>query len=246
VSLELSANVPRHLRHRVITADKPAEAPTIATRNGLRVLGSPVSGNHWQASDAPSNNDNHHRRGVLVIDGRATISRRYAIDWVRAENGSTFSGDKRDKNSYHAYGEPLRAVADARVVAIQDGLPDNVPGHNEEFHPAVPITLITAPGNSITLDLGDGQYAHYMHLQAGTLKVKPGQRVRRGQLLAQIGSSGDAREPHVHFEVTTSATQLVGEGIPYVIDEYEIPAAGTRGGERTRELPLKDELVDFK
>jgi murein DD-endopeptidase MepM/ murein hydrolase activator NlpD len=54
--------------------------------------------------------------------------------------------------------------------------------------------------------------------------VKAGDRVRRGQLLARIGSSGDAREPHLHFEVTTSAKQLAGEGVPYVLDEYRLSA----------------------
>jgi len=163
------------------------------------------------------------------------------------EAGAAFSGDTLDKRSYYSYGEPLRAVADARVVAVKDGLPDNVPGHNEAFHPAVPITLATVCGNSITLDLGRGQFAHYLHLQAGSLQVKTGDRVRRGQLLARIGSSGDAREPHLHFEVTTSAKQLAGEGVPYVIDEYQLSATDVRPAERrTRELPLKDEIVDFR
>jgi len=247
VSLEASAKVPNHLRHRVFTTDNSVEGPVVGTRTGLRVLGSPVTGMHWMGSDAPSNSENHHRQGVLVMDGRAVISRRFATDWLQVENGATFSGDKLDKRSYHAYGKPLRAVADARVVAVKDGLPDNVPGHNEEFHPAVPITLATVFGNSITLDLGNGQFAHYFHMQAGSLQVKAGDRVRRGQLLGRIGGSGDAREPHLHFEVTTSAKPLVGEGVPYEIDEYQMSAVGDRPAERrVRELPLKDEIVDFK
>jgi murein DD-endopeptidase MepM/ murein hydrolase activator NlpD len=224
------------------------EGPVVGTRTGLRVLGSPVTGVHWLGSDAPSNDsENHHRRGVLVMDGRISMDRRFATDWKQVENGAPFSGDKLDKRAYYAYGKPLRAVADGRVVAVKDGLPDNVPGHFEAFHPAVPITLATIFGNRITLDLGNGQFAHYFHLQAGSLQVKTGDRVRRGQLLGRIGSSGDAREPHLHFEVTTSAKPAVGEGLPYVIDEYQISATGDRPAERrTRELPLKDEIVDFK
>lgn len=79
----------------------------------------------------------------------------------------------------------MLAVADGRVVTARDGLPDNVPGHAEAFHPAVPITLETVAG--ITLDLGGGQFAYYMHLQPGSLRVKVGDRVRRGQLLARVG-----------------------------------------------------------
>jgi hypothetical protein len=247
VSLDASAKAPDKLRHRIVTADNSVVGPVVPTRTGLRVLHSPVTGAHWLGADAPSNDpDNHHRRGMLVMDGHLSLDRRFATDWKQVENGTAFSGDKRDKHSYHAYGKPLLAVADARVVAVRDGFPDNVPGHNEEFHPAVPITLATILGNSVILDIGNGQFAHYYHLQAGSLEVKAGDRVRRGQLVGNIGNSGDAREPHLHFELTTSATPIAGEGLPYVIDRYRVSAAGDRPAAlRTRELPLKDEIVDF-
>ena len=86
------------------------------------------------------------------------------------------------------------------MITAIDGLPDNIPGHNEAFHPAVPITLETVAGNTITIDLGDGQFAYYMHLQPGSLSVKTGERVRRGQVLARIGCSGDARELRIPIE----------------------------------------------
>jgi murein DD-endopeptidase MepM/ murein hydrolase activator NlpD len=66
----------------------------------------------------------------------------------------------------------------------------------------------------ITIDLGDGQFAYYMHLQPGSLRVKAGERVRRGQVLARVGCSGDAREPHLHFELTDSPKLIAGEGLP--------------------------------
>jgi len=127
--------------------------------------------------------------------------------------------------SYYSYGKTVLAVADGRVVTARDGLPDNIPGHGESFHPAVPISLETVAGNTITLDLGSGQFAYYMHLQPGSLRVKEGDRVRRGQVVARIGASGDAREPHLHFEVTTSSKLLAGEGVPYLIDRYRCKSA---------------------
>jgi hypothetical protein len=48
-----------------------------------------------RASDGPSNDqDNHHRRGILVFEGRPQISRRYAIDWMEEKSGALFSGDE--------------------------------------------------------------------------------------------------------------------------------------------------------
>jgi murein DD-endopeptidase MepM/ murein hydrolase activator NlpD len=97
------------------------------------------------------------------------------------------------------------------------------------------------------LDLGAGQFAHYIHLQPGSLRVKAGDHVRRGQILARIGNSGDSREPHLHFEVATASSLLAGEGVPYLIDEYLVTTASDGATERrTRELPLKDTLVDFR
>jgi hypothetical protein len=220
-ALDQAASLPKQLKHRVFTADSAAEGAMIGTHHSdLQVLASPVTEADWVASDAPSNDeDNHHRRGIFLFEGHALISRRYAIDWMQMQNGAAFSGDARDKRSYHACGKPLLAVADGTVVTARDLLPDNVPGH-EGFSPAVPMTPDTIGGNAITLALGKGQFAYYLHLQPGSLQVKAGDRVKRGQVLARIGSSGDAREPHLHFQVTTSRKLLAGEGLPYLIERY--------------------------
>jgi hypothetical protein len=246
VVFQPGAQVPKQLRHRILTADSSVEGAVIGThQTELKTLSSPVQGSDWVASDAPSNDaDNHHRRGIFVYDGRAVISRRYAIDWMQVENGASFSGDVRDKRAYYSYGKPVVAVADATVVTARDGLPDNVPGHNDQFHPAVPITMDTVGGNSITLDIGGRQFAYYFHLQPGSLRVKVGDHVKKGQIMALIGASGDAREPHLHFEIANSPKALAGEGLPYVIDHYRVKSE--KGWEnRTRELPLKDMVIDF-
>ena len=172
-------------------------------------------------------------------------SRRYAIDWKQIKDDMSFSGDARDVRSYYSYGKAVLAVADGRVVAARDGLPDNIPGHGEAFHPAVPITFDTVAGNTINLDSGEGQFAHYMHLQPESVLVNAGDRVRRGQVLARIGASGDAREPHLHFEVTTSATLLAGEGVPYLI-EHRCTSPDSGAIElRIHELPLNKNVVVF-
>jgi murein DD-endopeptidase MepM/ murein hydrolase activator NlpD len=49
------------------------------------------------------------------------------------------------------------------------------------------MTIETLGGNHIILDLGQGRYAFYAHLQPGSLRVKAGDQVKRGQVLALVG-----------------------------------------------------------
>jgi len=95
-----------------------AEGALIATHHTtLHVLGPPVEGANWLEADGPSNDqDNHHRRGIFIFDGRAVISRRYAIDWKQIKNGAI-----RPRNGCVKF--PARKHADA---ARADGLLDNL------------------------------------------------------------------------------------------------------------------------
>ena len=248
IAFDRSSPIPQRLMHRLTTVDATAQGALIGTHHtALHVLGPPVAGGNWLAADGPGNDeDNHHRRGVVILDGQALDSRRYAIDWKQLKDGASSTGDARNVHSYFSYGQSVLAVADGRVVTARDGLPDNIPGHGDSFHSSVPITLDTIAGNTITLNLGGGQFAYYLHLQPGSVRVKAGDYVHRGQVIARIGASGDAREPHLHFEVTTSSKLLMGEGIPYLIDRFRSRSTNDSAMElHIRELPLDNNVVLF-
>ncbi|GGK10135.1 M23 family metallopeptidase [Luteimonas terricola] len=239
------AQVPSRLRHRVHLHGATAEGPPIGSRhNAVKVLASPVLGNHWLADNGLAL-DRHHRPGLFVAGGAAQISRRYAIDWKQRIDGKVQSGDPLDVRTYHAYAQPVFAVADAVVVQARDGLPDNVPRTSAGFTPALPLSMETLAGNTVVLDLGDGQYAHYAHLQPGSVIVAPGQRVRSGELLARIGNSGDARWPHLHFQVTTGPDIMDSEGVPFVINQFRAKGADGNWTDRRLEFPLGGDEVDL-
>lgn len=241
VSFAADAAVPPHVRHELQTTDGTVVTYAIDTRHDrLQVLGPPLIGSGWQAETGFSNN-NGHRRGGLVLGGRSVISRRYAYDWIRVEEGALSRGDDKVTTSYFGYGEPVVAVADATVVAVIDGVPDNIP----KQAPVVPITLDTVGGNVVVLDIGHGQYAHYMHLQPGSIAVKQGERVRRGQQLARVGNTGDSHLPHMHFELTTSPEMLRGQGLPYVLDAFDVLSSDGSVSRRSHELPTQKALVQF-
>lgn len=243
------ARWPDRLLHRMTFENSTVQGAEITTHHdSLKTLGAPVQGKDWLAADGPDNDvDNHHRRGVIVLNGKTVDSRRYAIDWKVVKNGSSFTGDSLNVLSYYAYDQPVLAVADGRVLVARDGLPNNIPGHGAAFHPAAPITLETATGNNIVLALGGGQFAYYMHLNSGTLNVKAGDRVHKGDVIAHIGSSGDAREPHLHFEVTDSPTALLGEGLPYEINHFAtVEQEGASEAVHENQMPIGGSIVDFE
>jgi murein DD-endopeptidase MepM/ murein hydrolase activator NlpD len=99
-------------------------------------------------------------------------------------------------------------------------------------------------GNRVVIDIGGGQYAYYAHLQPGSVRVKKGDRVRRGQLLARVGNSGDAREPHLHFQLTDRPDVLASEGLPHLFERYRTRSGGA-WETRTQEYPMGDTVVDF-
>ena len=72
-----------------------------------------------------------------------------------------------------------------------------------------------ADGNHVILALGHGRFAFYAYLEPGSVRVKPGARVRRGQVIARLGNSGSSSGLHLHFQVMDRPSALAcGSGSP--------------------------------
>jgi len=229
---------PATLHHRLTFKPEPADSSkpadtTLVVLEGtvtpvahdVVVISPPVRG-EWAAFNGPSNSSGH-RRLVLGLDGHVAIGQRFAIDFLQVDSaGNSHHGDPSKNENYYAYGTPLLAVADGIVVETKDSIPQNVPGVNSR---AVPITMVTVGGNHVAIDIGHGRYALYAHVQPGSLRVKVGDHVKRGQVVALLGNSGNSTEPHVHFQIADGPTFLSSEGIPYATDFDVIGNCGVAG-----------------
>lgn len=185
------------------------------------VITAPLAGDLWLAGNGPDNSVGH-RRTLMALSGEGRIAQRFAIDWVRLfPDGRTFHGDPKDNRSYRAFGAEALAVADATVVDTKDGIPENQPDLTAR---AVAITPATVGGNFVLLKLADDAYALYAHLQPGSLLVRKGDRVHRGQVLGLVGNTGNSTEPHLHFQVADRPSPFDAEGIPYAIASFDLQA----------------------
>ena len=82
-------------------------------------------------------------------------------------------------------GTPVRAATDGKVKVAQ---------------------LITALGNAVGLDHGQGVETLYMHMSK--LAVEPGASVKQGDVIGYVGSTGRSNGPHVHWSLYVNSVQV--------------------------------------
>ena len=72
------------------------------------------------------------------------------------------------------------------------------------------------------ISLRNGHYAYYARLQPGSIRVKPCDHVRRGQVLGLLGNSGNSDAPHLHFHISNGNSPMGSEGVPFLFDSFEV------------------------
>lgn len=224
VTLEAGQAAPDSLIHRVTASAEgaapfvTATAPVVLTAPHHVPLGAPVHGGPWVAVRGPSPTSGH-RLSLVALDGVVRVPQRFAVDWVRlGDDGRLFGNEGAAVTDWSSYNAPVVAVADGAVVLVRDGVADTTP---RTPAPSA-LSAADAPGNVVVLDLGDRRFVTYAHLKAGSIVVKEGDHVQAGQALARIGNSGNSLGPHLHFQVSDAIEPLGGEGLPFLMDRFEL------------------------
>ena len=238
-SLEASTTRPKRLLHHfeVFGGAAPshtAAAPTSLSYTvvpfdvlaGLPELSPPLAGKGWVALNGCCEVGGVHRSTGLPVNGKICFAQRFAIDWMRMDDGGHFvNGDPSDVHNYADYGANVLAVADGKVVDTLNTLDDQKPGRLPD---PKTITLENVDGNHVVLDLGGGLFAFYAHIQKGSVTVARGDEVKRGQVLGKLGNTGNTSAPHLHFHLMDGPSVLGSSGLPYVIDSFlyagQVPA----------------------
>ncbi|MDX1393246.1 MAG: M23 family metallopeptidase [Gemmatimonadota bacterium] len=208
-----------------------AEIP-IAVATPEIVVRSPVRG-VWYVAAAPTF-DAHHRWAA---------PQEFAFDLVvLGEDAEMSAGDGLRSTDYHAYGRTVHAVAagvvvDAESDAIEDEGRYRQPGETAEEWQGRTIAAQnellaegprTVSGNFVVIRHADGTYSNYIHLREGSVQVAIGDSVSAGQVIGEVGQTGNSDAPHLHFQVVDGPDPLYSRGLPVRFSDVEVVGFGWR------------------
>jgi hypothetical protein len=194
----------------------------------------PLSG-VWCAANTPGHKVPSH--------GTDFLGQRFAYDFIQIDWGakgykfyktpilrSLLFGVKLEDT--YSWSKAIYSPFDAEVVEVNDGVMERNPVHilrdlmvvlkNGLFFRAENNTdLCNLLGNYIILKKATGVYCLIAHAKMGSVKVRVGQEVKEGELVAQVGHSGNSTAPHLHFQLMNSPHLLQSDGLPCCFKEYQ-------------------------
>jgi hypothetical protein len=228
LDLKVSSPRPRSLEHFVVASSRPPPGPQftfsgfvgrVQTGGAPVVIGPPVGRGIWVADEGCCTNPTHHRRALPAFNGELLAVNRFAIDWVLVDSQHrAWIGDPTRLASYLSYRQPLIAAASGRVVSTHDGVPNNPPQGVLTGSP--PIQDFA--GNYVSIRIGPHRYLLYAHMVPGSVRVRKGQEVRRGQVIGLLGNSGNTSTPHLHFQVSDRPGFAPVDSPPYVFSRFTL------------------------
>lgn len=132
---------------------------------------------------------------------------RLAVDIVKLHRtGNRAKGFfPEELSSYAIYGEPLFSPCEGIVLKAVGGVQDNRPGVMDKENPE---------GNYVKLKCGE-VVIFMAHQMKGSVRLKEGDKVKVGELIGNVGNSGNTIEPHLHIQANTPG----GEALPILFEK---------------------------
>jgi murein DD-endopeptidase MepM/ murein hydrolase activator NlpD len=193
------------------------------------VLSLPFRGT-WLAQNSPARQVPSHGTNLFAttyaVDFVAVQGRRTAATWDWRSLLST-----EPPQRFFAFGQPILAPANGRVVAVHDGEADHTA--RRSLFAQVPYAITQAArarqgagalaGNHVIIELSDRRtYVLLAHLALGSIRVGTGDSVVTGQELAACGNSGNSTQPHVHIQAMDGADAYAARGLPIGFEHYRV------------------------
>jgi murein DD-endopeptidase MepM/ murein hydrolase activator NlpD len=200
------------------------------------ILEFPLRG-EWMTPNTPGK--------IVPSHGTDILGQRYAYDFWQVDrkidNYKFYDGRKCKyyfrgiplENCY-CWGKEVFAPCDGKIVKSEDGCKERNPvnfftdifavlKNGFTFNPKKKgFNIHPFIGNYIIMEIAENIFAFFAHFQNGSITVKSGDNVNKGQILGKVGHSGNSTAPHLHFHIMDSVDLLNAKGIPCVFEKYEL------------------------
>lgn len=162
----------------------------------------PFSG-EWLVYNGGISADNSHSWEIY--------NQRFAYDMVIADKDNVrHQNDGKNLDDYYCYGEDIFSPADGEIVQIRNNIRD----HKYPGTFLIDFLVRDFRGNFVVIKHAEKEYSFMAHFIPGSICVKKGERVKRGQVVGKCGNSGHSTEPHLHFHIQNHPNFYIGVGLP--------------------------------
>lgn len=156
-----------------------------------------------------------------------------ALDFVISDDGEkTYNNAGVKCEDFYCYNKPIVAPLDGYVYEVINNVDENEIGK---------VNIADNWGNTIILNHNNGLFSQISHIKKDSFKVKTGDYVVKGTLLATCGNSGRSPEPHIHFQVQLSPKKG-SKTFPYPI-AYFMEGKNGKRELKTFEVPKENTIV---
>ena len=161
-------------------------------------------------------------------------NQRFAFDLLGVgEDGKTRKGDAAGNEDYYAFGREVLAPAAGVVTDVITGVRDNVPGS---------MNSSSAVGNAVFIQHAEREISVLAHFKLGSIRVKAGQKVDRGQVLCLCGNSGNSSEPHIHYHLMNTPIIQEATSIKVRFEDVMLERDGKK--KRMKDYsPIKGDII---
>ena len=175
----------------------------------------PLKG-RWYVNSASSVRSHH----------RSRPAHEFALDLIKiGADGKSHRGAGTRHSEYYAFGEEVYAVADGVVVRAVNDIPETRLQRENESRREFAVRVLDAmwekdptgriaEGNLVIIEHAGGEHSVYVHLKNRSVRVKKGDLVSQGQVIGQVGITGDGFQPHLHFQVNDGPNPQYSRALP--------------------------------
>jgi len=154
---------------------------------------------------------------------------RFSVDFAYLKNGRLFSGAGgigSKVQDYYCFGQPILAPADGTVVRAIGGYDDNPPGMPSGDPADGNMVVILHENDDVR------ESSVFNHLKQNSLKVKSGDKVKQGQVIAECGNSGAGPVPHLHYQLRkTASAPLPAQFVDYIANGKPVASGEPKKGQ---------------